>query len=229
MPGVPGVPSSLLVHQSRGSRLTVTSRCHAVIKLSSVLVTVCRSAAGGHRGAARAGAVERSRAPRGSAGTTQPPAHGEPSWGRASCRKGDAGRYLPACQRRVCAGSAALPEGAVGKSLVPQGNPTPTAAGLWARPRRLLQLLRGAGRAARCCMLPLTSPIAWFQPHNCWGQKDPSRASSTLPPHVDAAHRDTRASAPHQGTSRPCRGLLWLLSHSTTTFVAPCPSICRRV
>lgn len=179
---MPGVPSSLLVHQSRGSRLTVTSRCHAVIKLSSVLVTVCRSAAGGHRGAARAGAVERSRAPRGSAGTTQPPAHGEPSWGRASCRKGDAGRYLPACQRRVCAGSAALPEGAVGKSLVPQGNPTPTAAGLWARPRRLLQLLRGAGHAARCCTLPLTSPIAWFQPHNCWGQKDPSRASSTLPP-----------------------------------------------
>lgn len=121
MPGVPGVPSSLLVHQSHGSRLTVTSRCHAVIKLSSVLVTVCRSAAGGHRGAVRAGAVERSRAPRGSAGTTQPPAHGEPSWGRASCRKGDAGRYLPACQRRVFAGSAALPEGAVGKSLVPPG------------------------------------------------------------------------------------------------------------
>lgn len=81
----------------------------------------------------------------------------------------------------------------------PQGNPTPTAAGLWAQPCRLLQLPRGAGHAVRCCTLPLTSPIAWFQPHNCWGQKDPSRASSTLPP----PHGDVPTGTP--GPQHPTR------------------------
>lgn len=138
-----------------------------------------------------------------------------------------------ACQlarRRVFARSVALPEGAVEESLVPPGESHTHSSGAlgsalpaspaspWCRTR--CEMLHASINFSYC-MVPAPQLLGAEGPQQ--GQQHPAPAPWRCP------HRDTRASAPHQGTSRPCRGLLWLLSHSTTTFVAPCPSICRRV